>query len=735
MVTKLPPAVVPSKKVKRSLRTTLFLEAFSLLAITVVMTAVTAFFLAEHELKLRTISGLQSAVQGRESLLESTIARQREQLGILAHDAVLSHLPSVTGLVGFQELVKVDLSGHSTHVAGESKNMTANKELLGIAAATDHTIFEPIFTAGGWVSYAIIAPQISVKGIHTGTFIAVFDTKDLLSRMFATEHLGQSAEVLLAAAHADGLTILHGDGQGGAVPVRTSDAHQGSFVLRALADQQGVEDTNDYAGIPVVAAYRTLPTIGWTVIVEVDESEITAPIVQLALDLAGIGLVLVSLLSLSMFILSERIIGPLEQLTAKLNGLETKRWKFKQTIFTGNELEIVDHAAADLTERLRRVYDHLEDIVRERTQALVAQNAQSAAILENVDYGLLMTNDKGVIVYMNRAGELLSGWEGKDLIGQSGVDVIRIVDKRGVGLDDPTHPVRIALAKKERFNPTMDPEFSLLRKDGTRTALHIRVTPILRGKQCLGAVAVFYDTTEERRIDHMKSEFISLVSHQLRTPLTSMRWYLEMLLGEDGGALTPDQHEYVEEVATSNARMVHLVNALLNVSRLELGKMQLNPETVDIRKLLAEIADSFKLEMKRRHMTLDVALHGETGVRTDRGLLQLIIENLISNAIKYGKESTPVVITVTIDEKAENVLVSVKDQGIGIPENQRSQIFQKMFRGTNARASDTDGNGLGLYISRIAADTIGATLAYDTKEGEGTEFRVTLPLAKEEPKS
>ncbi len=727
------PIVALPRVAHRSLGTALFFEAFSLLAITVILMGIAAFFLAKHELRVHMISGLQSAVYARENVLEMTIARERAQVSILAHDPSLTRLPSITHLIGFQELRRIDLHQRETSLTGQSRTIILPPSVLRDSARADHTTFQPIFSDLGWILYVLTAPELNVKGERVGTLLAIFDPKELMARLFETEFVGSSAEVLLATVQDNNLTILHADGQGHAVPIRTENEKQTRLIERALRGEQGVEETTDYAGIPVLSAYRTMPSIGWTVIINMDAYELTAPILRLAMDLVGIGLMLVCLLSLSMFFLATRIIGPLEELVRKLNGLETHRWRFRRSIFTGNELESVDSAAADLTRRLRESYDHLEDIVRSRTQALYEQNAQDAAILENVEYGLLMTNEHGCIVYMNHAGELLTGRTSRDIVGKDIRDVLCILDKANETLPPDTHPVRCVLTRKERFSPLTDPEYSLLRTDGTKTALHIRVTPILKGKECLGTVAVFRDTTEERRISHVKSDFIALVSHQLRTPLSSMRWYLEMLLGQDAGPLNPNQRDYVEEVATSNARMVHLVNALLNVSRLELGNMHVNTEIVSLQKLLTDIADSFKLELKRRKIELQIEMEaGPTPeIRSDRGLLQLLIENLISNAVKYGEEGVPVKVGIVYDQRKSIATITVTNQGIGIPENQQDQIFQKMFRGTNAKASDTDGNGLGLYISHVAAETIGATLRFESSEGVGATFIVELPLERD----
>ncbi len=720
---------VGRKHPNRSLRTTLFFEAFSLLTITVILTAVIAFVLAGKELRTRTVAELQSAVHARDNFLETTIARQREQIGILAHDPSLTSLSSVTNLIGFRQLIKIDTNGNRIPVTGSMDVSDSEETWSWVITETAASGFHPLFTDKGWSAYAVTSPQVDKRGVRTGTLVALFDPTDVMTNIFATDFLGQSTEVLLATSHAGMRTILHTDGKGGAVPVDAGIDREDSLIQKTLRDQEGVTSGISYNGIPVLAAYRTMPSLGWMIIVQMDEHEITAPIVRLALNLIGIGLMLVCLLSLSVFMLAKRIVSPLEELAGKLNGLETRHWRFRRSIFTGNELEIVDRAATDLTGRLRQTYDHLEDLVRVRTRELEKKYAEDEAILENVEYGLLMTDDNGLVVYVNRAAELLTGLQASGIVGHAAADLLPLMDKKKNPVPSSEHPVTMALRTKEHWSPLIDPEFSLTKKDGTSTAIFIRSTPILHGTQCQGVVIVLRDTTEERRIDHMKSEFITLVSHQLRTPLSSMRWYLEMLLGEEAAGMSEDQQGYVQELALSNTRMVHLVNALLNVSRLELGGAQSTPEHVVIHDLIKGISDSFKLELTRRKMEIHTTMSDASlALETDVSLLQLIVENLLSNAVKYGKEGSAVTIDVGTETDRSALTIRVSDEGIGIPEAQQAQIFQKMFRGSNARATDTDGNGLGLYISRIAAETIGATLTFASTEGKGTTFILTLPL-------
>lgn len=274
------------------------------------------------------------------------------------------------------------------------------------------------------------------------------------------------------------------------------------------------------------------------------------------------------------------------------------------------------------------------------------------------------------------------------------------------------------------------------RRDGTKTALQLRATPILRGQKCDGVIAVIRDVSEERRIDRMKSEFISLVSHQLRTPLTSMRWYLEMLITEGENSLNQDQKDWIAEASSSNARMVHLVNALLNVSRIELGKFQLSPETINIKDLVKAITATFDQEMKKRKITVDIQTSEKNiGVRSDKGLLLLIIENLISNAIKYSPEKGTVHIHIGLDAKTKAATLTVEDHGIGIPAEQQKDIGHRLFRASNAVKTDTDGNGLGLYISQVAAESVGATLTFASTENKGTTFTLVIPLDPKQPRT
>lgn len=723
------PILLPAPEMKRktSIRTTLFFETLALLALTVVIVAAAAFFLAGHQLTLRVTSQLQSIAESKETLIETTVSRQREQVSTLAHDPSLRSLPLLTELIGFQSLLHIDVNGDISTLSGENHDVPAT---IAQMKTVDGTVFLPIIGEDGWKQYIIAAPQ-TFEGVRTGTLVAVFDATLLANRLLSAGEAGKTAEVLLAN-RSDGETmILRLDGSTGrAVPLRNPDAAF-SVIDAALQGDEGIAETVDYAGINVLSAYRSVPSLGWAVVAKIDQFEITAPLIKLALNIAGIGLMAIVFLALVSFVLAGHIVSPLEELTRKLKGLETKRWQFAKTITTGNELEEVDAAADDLTRRLRRAYEHLEDIVKDRTEALHLQLAKDDAILQSMDDGLLVADADGNVMYMNPVAELLIGK--KNVTGSSATSLLKILTKDGRELQPGNHPVSIVLKTRKRYAPDGDPQFTLVRADGKESALQIRATPILRGNNCDGVVTVIRDVSEERRIDLMKSEFISLVSHQLRTPLSSMRWYLEMLVADEGATLTPEQRDYATQAVSSNARMVHLVNALLNVSRIELGKFQVSPESIDLNELAKAVAASFELESKQKRITFAYDLPSATvGVKSDKGLLTLILENFVNNAVKYSPESSSVRIGVGIDPDGKHAHLSVADRGIGIPFKEQKDIGRRLFRAENAKTIDTDGNGLGLYVSRVAAESIGCALTFESKQNEGTTFTLTIPV---EPKT
>lgn len=225
-----------------------------------------------------------------------------------------------------------------------------------------------------------------------------------------------------------------------------------------------------------------------------------------------------------------------------------------------------------------------------------------------------------------------------------------------------------------------------------------------------------------------RSEVISLASHQLRTPLTSIKWYSEKLLkGESGEELTPKQKKYIGEVYQGNERMINLVRNLLNVSRIEMSALVINPKPTDIGKLIKEVIkeQTLFIQEKKHEVVVDIP-EGLPKISTDPELVRMIFQNLFGNAIEYTPSGGK--ITCAAEKKDNKMIIGIKDTGIGIPEKQQSQIFQKLFRGDNAVREHSGGTGLELYITKAMVDALLGKIWFKSQEGKGTTFWVALPL-------
>ncbi len=250
-------------------------------------------------------------------------------------------------------------------------------------------------------------------------------------------------------------------------------------------------------------------------------------------------------------------------------------------------------------------------------------------------------------------------------------------------------------------------------------------------------IGVIWDITKEKLIDLEKTEFVSLASHQLKTPLTAISWYAEILLKQKQD-LKSDQLKYITEIATGNHRMIELVNALLNVSRLELGTVSIEPKSVDLSEVFSSIEDEFSHKIKHTKQTLSISIDSKIpNIYTDEQLFRIVVQNLISNAVKYSPEKAKIVVKVGFSKPSKTskapasrgIVVSVQDNGYGIPEDAQARIFEKLYRAENIKTLNTDGTGLGLYMSKLLAEALHGKLWFDSKVGNGTTFYLRIPIS------
>lgn len=241
---------------------------------------------------------------------------------------------------------------------------------------------------------------------------------------------------------------------------------------------------------------------------------------------------------------------------------------------------------------------------------------------------------------------------------------------------------------------------------------------------------VAHDVTKEMEVDRAKSEFVSLASHQLKTPLTSIKWLSEMLVAEGAEPLTSKQEEYVKNIKSSARQMVELVNDLLNMSRIELGTLAITLSDFNIDTLVRDVAREQEHAAAQRKITVNLTSDPSfPTLHADEKLVRMMLQNLLSNAIKYSREGGTVdYILSLVSVPKDTIYLTVKDSGIGIPESERDKVFQRLYRASNAQKLVPDGTGLGLYVIKIVLARAGGSITFESEEGKGTTFFVSMPV-------
>ena len=260
--------------------------------------------------------------------------------------------------------------------------------------------------------------------------------------------------------------------------------------------------------------------------------------------------------------------------------------------------------------------------------------------------------------------------------------------------------------------------------------LEISAIPIMRKKRRVGMLVVLRDITREKTVERLKTEFVSISAHQLRTPLSGIKWTLRMILDGDLGKISEEQREFLLKTYKSNERMIRLINDLLNVTRIEEGRFLYNIKSQNIMKMAQEVVISCKAMAKRKKIELGFKkINNEIPeAKVDIEKMSVVIQNLVDNAIHYTKPGGKVNVSIEYLKDQNNILILVADTGIGIPKNQQKRIFKRFFRGVSATKMETVGTGLGLFIAKNIVESHGGKIWFESAENKGTTFYFTIPV-------
>ena len=355
-------------------------------------------------------------------------------------------------------------------------------------------------------------------------------------------------------------------------------------------------------------------------------------------------------------------------------------------------------------------------------RSLVKDLEKFQLAVEHASDHIVITNPDGKILYANNAVTLITGFSNSEVMGQK----VGAKSLWGGHMEKSVYEKFWKTIKEDK--QVFIGEFTNRRKNGEMYVAEVHVAPVLDDDgQVLFFVGIERDVTRVKEVDKMKTEFISLASHQLRTPLSAMKWFSEMLLNGDAGPLTADQKEYIGNIDQSNERMIALVNSLLKISRIESGRIIIDPKPIDIHTLIHAVVKEVQMTIdeKKLHLVVDIQEHLPTFV-LDEKLMFEVYKNLLSNAIKYTPSGGKITILVSI--KDGTLLSQVTDTGCGIPHTEQDRVFTRFYRGTNISKKETEGTGLGLYLVKTIVDSSGGKIWFESEENNGTTFWFSIPV-------
>jgi PAS domain S-box-containing protein len=347
------------------------------------------------------------------------------------------------------------------------------------------------------------------------------------------------------------------------------------------------------------------------------------------------------------------------------------------------------------------------------------------ALFASIGEGVIATDEKGMITQVNQKALDMLGFRRSEMLHKRFLSVVVAVHDNGKQVDVFDRPIVRAF----QTGKTVSERSMYLQKDGSLLPAQVTVSPIISHKHPIGAIEVFRDLTAEIESDKLKSDFISIASHQLRTPLSAINMYTRMLQDGLAGEITPEQRPYIDTILNSVERMNTLIDTLLNITRIEAGNIAIRPRTVHLDQLSSDILAEFTPIAKNKRITLTTELPKTMKpVTTDNLLIKEICANLLSNAIKYTPEGGSVMFRLS--ETPKEIRWSVQDTGYGIPAREQKNIFLKFFRAENITGKDVSGTGLGLYLIKNLAESLGGELWFESEENVGSTFFFTLPKSR-----
>jgi len=396
----------------------------------------------------------------------------------------------------------------------------------------------------------------------------------------------------------------------------------------------------------------------------------------------------------------------------------------------------MDLAVSECEVSGRRLFNGIvRDVTAQKAaeEELRATTMLQQAILNSANYSIISTTEDGTIVTFNPAAEAMLGYRAEDVVGKctpapfhDAQEVVRRAEELSEELGRRIEPGFEVFVAGARRDVPDEREWTYVRKDGSTLPVLLSVTALRDGaRKITGFLGIAYDISERKKIDRMKNEFVSTVSHELRTPLTSIRGSLGLIGGGIAGQLPPQAAELVQIAYKNSERLVRLINDILDIEKIESGKMQFDLRVQPLLLLVQHALEATQGFGAQYGVGIRLASSADDArVRVDGDRLIQIVTNLVSNAVKFSPAGSEV--AVSVERRPGGVRVAVADRGPGIPEEFRSRIFEKFSQADSSDTRQKGGTGLGLAITKSLAESMGGRIGFETS-GAGTVFWTEWP--------
>ena len=413
--------------------------------------------------------------------------------------------------------------------------------------------------------------------------------------------------------------------------------------------------------------------------------------------------------------LSKSLYDTSEELKESKTILEIKvkaRTRELKKLSEGLEVQVKERTKK-LEDSKKALINILQDFKKAKSKA-EEEKEKTLAIISNFSDGLLIFDNKDKLLIVNAEAEKFLNLDKKEIIGKSVSELAEFSDIKLL-LNIIGKNIKKVFRKELKIKEDLIIEVS--------TAF------IIRDNEKIGKFILLHNITREKTVQKLKTEFVSIAAHQLRTPLSAIKWTLTTILDGDLGKINKEQKEYLQKTNLSNERMINLVDDLLNLSRIEEGRYVQKNDFFKLEEIVRDVVDSLDIKANKKNIKFNFKEPANMPeVLADKEKIRLVVQNLLDNAVNYSFDGKEIFISLSKNDDKNEIEFKIENVGIGIPKNQQKRIFTKFFRAENAVKAETVGSGLGLFINKNIIESHKGRIWFESGKNKKTAFYFTIPV-------